>query len=548
MTWGRFRLAVLGCIVGASGMAFWGAGAWAATINVPGDQATIQGAIDAASDGDKVVVAAGTYSERIDFKGKAISVASASGPAKTTINGKGVGPVVTFSSGETPASTLSGFTITGGVNDNLGDGGGILVHDSSPTISGNTITGNSACSGGGGIAVQFSAATIQSNTITNNSQSGCSGGVGGGGIELGGAGAAMVLSNVISHNSWTSGDGGGISLFAAGTPVIMNNLISDNQASGVFSAGPVASGGGIAMFNDSAALVEQNLIINNSSDIGAGVYFGVPFSSTGPTLINNTIFGNSATQAKGAAIYADGFPSTAALYNNLLLAPSTQNVVFCDTTRSNIPPTFGNNDVFGLGTAFANCGDIAGTSGNFAADPLFVDSGGGDFHLTSGSPAIDVGLNSEAGFSATDYYGNPRIVEGKAGDGAIVDVGAAEFGPVTTSEAKLRVTPRRIDFPNTAMGKHSRGEQVVLFNPRTSRQDAPVVIESFEISGPFIVDPIKSTCSADESLAPGSECHFTLRFMPISVSGQTGTFTINDNSAVRSTSMVMLKGKGTSGK
>src|ERR1700692_4766100 len=46
------------------------------TIHVPIDQPTIQTAIDAASNGDTVLVADGTYKENADFKGKAITVTS----------------------------------------------------------------------------------------------------------------------------------------------------------------------------------------------------------------------------------------------------------------------------------------------------------------------------------------------------------------------------------------------------------------------------------------------------------------------------------------
>ena len=54
---------------------------------VPDDFATIQAAIDAAGDGDLVLVSPGSYQEVLDFGGKDVSLASEEGPEATTIQG-----------------------------------------------------------------------------------------------------------------------------------------------------------------------------------------------------------------------------------------------------------------------------------------------------------------------------------------------------------------------------------------------------------------------------------------------------------------------------
>ena len=50
------------------------ADASAATLNVPGDYATIQAAIDAASDGDTILIADGTYPESLNIYGKGVTL------------------------------------------------------------------------------------------------------------------------------------------------------------------------------------------------------------------------------------------------------------------------------------------------------------------------------------------------------------------------------------------------------------------------------------------------------------------------------------------
>jgi hypothetical protein len=71
------------------------------TIHAPADQPTIQAGINAANNGDTVLIAPGTYYENIDLKGKAIMVMSSGGATASTIDGgnkEGVATIL-FSAG-----------------------------------------------------------------------------------------------------------------------------------------------------------------------------------------------------------------------------------------------------------------------------------------------------------------------------------------------------------------------------------------------------------------------------------------------------------------
>jgi len=102
---------------------------FAATIHVPADQPTIQAGINAAGNGDTVLVAPCTYKENINFHGKAVRVKSSGGAKVTITDGGGVAPVVTFSSNETSSSVLSGFTLQNGTStfNSQYEGDGIYV-------------------------------------------------------------------------------------------------------------------------------------------------------------------------------------------------------------------------------------------------------------------------------------------------------------------------------------------------------------------------------------------------------------------------------------
>ena len=76
----------------------------AATIHVPSDAPTIQGAIDTAIDGDIVVVHPGTYIETLNFLGKGV-VVTGTAPRDSTVVARTV--VDAMASEEEPASVVT---------------------------------------------------------------------------------------------------------------------------------------------------------------------------------------------------------------------------------------------------------------------------------------------------------------------------------------------------------------------------------------------------------------------------------------------------------
>src|SRR5262245_21540671 len=277
--------------------------AHATTRLVPSTYPTIQAAINASVDGDTVLVAPGTYAEKIDFLGKDITVTSSGGSGVTTIHPSAAGSVVTFKNGETTAAVLSGFTISGGTGtvpsgtDSFG--GGIYCSGASPTITGNVIVDNTARGNiifpggsGGGIFVTAGSPVISNNSITRNEAQDD-----GGGICCVSNSHPAIDGNTIAQNLVYAGNGGGIS--ASTSLSITGNTISANfgwidgggiycAATGNISLNSITSnstlgkGGGLRC---GAAIVTNNVITSNTAN-GIAPGFGGGISCTGATILH----------------------------------------------------------------------------------------------------------------------------------------------------------------------------------------------------------------------------------------------------------------------
>jgi parallel beta-helix repeat protein len=224
-----------------------------ATYNVPGDYATIQAAITAASSGDTIYVAAGTYNEDITLK-DGVDVLGA-GADVTTIHGSHTGPVVTATA-ITSTTTLDGFKIENGA---AGYGGGMYNSGASPVVSNCVFDGNTTSGNGGGMyCYSYSSPTITSCTFTNNTATAW-----GGGIDCEVYSSPTITNCVIAGN--TAGRGGGIFSYITPSPVITNNTIVGNTASD--------RGGGIYV-NGSTAMptITNNIIASNTAPNGSAIY------------------------------------------------------------------------------------------------------------------------------------------------------------------------------------------------------------------------------------------------------------------------------------
>lgn len=428
---------------------------FAAMIHVPADQPTIQSGIDAAENGDTVLVSAGIYTGagnvNINFKGKQITVKSRNGAEATLIdceetpNTRGF----TFESKELHTSVLDGFTIKNGVHDL---GGGIYCHTASPTIQNCVITQNRATAtrffgqGGGGIYGKDTTVHIVDCIITQNrSASGL-----GGGVLIDGEGVWKFNNPqpVIFDNCTVSENiGSGIVCFDLSPAIIKDCTVLQNGGRGIvctfISRGTSITncrieqnaGGGIECSEESFARIEDCIIKQNRAEHGGGIYCS-PTSQievSGCIIVQNTATetggGIDVISTRGAATITNctitqntahrtGGGVSAVIEASIFIL--TNSIVWDNRTRGDRAEI----STVGGWITIKSCDIRSGLAGigrqpkgkwfiyedNIDADPRFINADAGDYRLEPNSPAALMGAQPPLGGITAVTHKEKRLV------------------------------------------------------------------------------------------------------------------------------------------
>jgi parallel beta-helix repeat protein len=354
-------------------------------------------------------------------------------------------------------------------------GGGLYLHHSAATLSGNTINSNTITDRGGGMYLYGSDATLVSNTVVYNRADGQ-----GAGLYLRGGNATLMANTVMSNTA--SDEGGGLYLVES-SPTLLGNAVVANEAG--------TDGGGLYLWNSNPTL-SSNTVVDNRATLGGGLYVresnpwlasnivadnqvatngsGLYVEASSPRLWHTTIARNTGGEGNGLYVTDDGATySTVGLTNTILVSQTVGIAATADNTATLEATLWGDG-------AWANTADIGGAGTiltgtfNFRSDPLFADPSAGDYHLKDDSEAIDNGVDTGTG---------PDVDLDLRPIGAGFDIGADEFPVVITTSQSVSASLVYTDPQGTGVEIMVPAEAVtdeitLVYTPKDPRTALPL--------------------------------------------------------------------------
>ncbi len=397
---------------------------------------TIQAALDAAVDGDEIVLDPGVYlgqgNRDLTWNGKAVTVRSIdpndeSIVAATVIDPQREARAATFSNGEGPSAKLAGVTIRHAYAET---GGAILCDGASPTIEGCVFTANLALRGG----AMASANSAEPNIVRCRFASNATGLGQGGAILCTSGGGAVIADSDFNLNA--AGQGGGVFIEQGGSASFLACYFYRNAAS---SGGAICvtdggnadvrycefvhnygynAGGAIYLIGATASVADSLFHANNSAYFGAGVCV----QTAGHLNIDRSMILWNVATGSGAGLYV-AVNSSADLANCVLYRNGTDGAVNetaqIAKERQEIDGVILEGEVAIRYSYMEGWSGWLGGVGNFGGDPLLTPDG----HLRADSPLIDAG---DPDFTPTadslmDWDGDDRV------NGDRIDIGFDEF-------------------------------------------------------------------------------------------------------------------------
>jgi hypothetical protein len=429
------------------GLSLWFFTATAATLRVnksgqgqgdwQGVFTELQDAIDAASNGDEIWVASGTYnpSGYIDQQASYLSnrdkcfniigVGKSNikiyggfnnqgnpgwadrNPATytTTLSGSQDNCYHVVAIWESTGIVLDGFEITGG-NANGS------YNDYEIEIGGTTYLYDFVNNSGGGIYITSSTVELNNLDIHNNYAS-----LRGGGIyitqghyydenfsnPITGSSSSIVINKTIIREN-TANNGGGIYLENSWLTVDHTKIVDNNATASVGGGGGIYSV--VSIFD-----LANVLITGNQASYGGGIYIENIPSGYNSYISSATISGNISTSNTGSEMYIDD--------NVSIILRIKSSIIWGYGSGVYISPY--SNVIFVCASNLIQNPNVYSTTSTapslpYNTDPLFVNYANGNFHLQFNSPCRDMGYSNYS--TATDLDGNPRVCGVKEDMGA----------------------------------------------------------------------------------------------------------------------------------